>query len=107
MAGMTPDRDTYNYVYVYDINSNYWDKISPPGQYKGTLQIIDSKLTVIGGWDNTTNKRTNKVTTFNNNSWTNEYPNMIKARIMPGIVSHLDYVIVARANVVPFSHHLR
>ena len=95
MAGAAPDRETYNYVYVYDINSNQWDRLPPPGQRKGILQIINSKLTVIGGWDNTTKKRTNKVTTYNNNSWSNEYPNLLKARDMPSVLTHLDYVIVA------------
>ena len=95
MAGGAPDDDTYDYVYVYDINGNQWDRLPPPGQYMGTLQIINSKLTVIGGVDNTTEKITNKVTTYNNNSWYNSYPSMIKARNRPGVVTHLDYVIVA------------
>ena len=95
MAGDAPDKDAYRYVYVYDINGNQWDRVPPPGQYKGTLQIINSNLTVIGGRDNTTRKITNKVTTYNNNSWKNIYPNMIKARNGPGVVTHLDYVIVA------------
>ena len=96
MAGTAPDKDTHRYVYVYDINGNQWDRLPPPGQYWGRLQIINSKLTVIGGRDNTTRKITNKVTTYNNNnSWYNSYPSMIKARNKPGVVTHLDYVIVA------------
>ena len=95
MAGDAPDDDTYDYVYVYDINGNQWDRLPPPGQYKGRLVVINSKLAVIGGRDNTTGKRTNKVTTYINNSWNNIYPNMIKARNKPGAVVHLDYVIVA------------
>ena len=91
---MAPDDDTHHYVYVYDINGNQWDRLPPHGQYWGTLQIINSNLTVIGGKDNTTNKRTNKVITYNNNSWKSIYPNMIKARVRPGAVTHLDYVIV-------------
>ena len=95
MAGETPDDDTYNHVYVYDISDDEWDSIPPPGQYKGKLQIINSKLTVIGGWDNATKKITNKVTTFDGNQWIKCYPNMLKARVGPGTVTHLDYVIVA------------
>ena len=94
MAGMASDDDTYQYVYIYDISNNQWDRLHPPGQYQGVLQIINSKLTVIGGVDNTTKKRTNKVTTYNK-SWSNEYPNLLKARIKPGVLTHLDYVIVA------------
>ena len=95
IAGTAPNDDTHHYVYVYDINGNQWDRLPSPGQRKGTLQIINSNLTVIGGWDNTTRKRTNKVTTYDNNSWKNIYPNMINARNKPGTVTHLDYVIVA------------
>ena len=95
MAGNALDDDTYRNVYVYDINDNQWDRLPPPGQYMGRLEIINCNLTVIGGWNNTTRKITNKVTTYNNNSWKNTYPNMIKARVRPGAVTHLDYVIVA------------
>ena len=95
MAGDAPDDDTHYYVYVYDINGNQWDRLPPPGQYMGQLQIINGKLSVIGGVDNTTNKRTNKVTTYNNNRWSSYYPNLIKARDRPAAVTHLDYVIVA------------
>ena len=98
MAGAAPDNDTYNYVAIYhDINSNQWNRLPPPGQSRGSLQIINSKLTVIviGGWDNITNKITNKVTTYNNNIWSNEYPNSLKARDSPGVLTHLDYVIIA------------
>ena len=59
------------------------------------LQIINSKLTVIGGRDYTTNKITNKVTTYTNNNWSNEYINLLKARVRPGVLTHLDYAIVA------------
>ena len=95
MAGSALAKDTYQNIYVYDITNNQWDRLPPPGQLMGILQIINSKLTVIGGWDNATKKRTNKVTTYNNNSWSNEYPNLLKARARPGVLTHLDYVIVA------------
>ena len=95
MVGTAPDNDTYDYVYVYDINGNQWDKLPPPGQHKGRLVVINSKLTVFGGSDNTTRKITDKVTTYSNNSWNNIYPNMIKARKLPEAIIHLDYVIVA------------
>ena len=99
MAGDAPDDATHNNVYVYDINGNQWDRLPPPGQYYGALVVINSKLTVIGGRDNTTRKRTSKVTTYNNNSWNNFYPNMIEARNKPGAVIYSDYVIVAGGSI--------
>ena len=93
--------DTPCYVYVYDINDNKWATLYPsPKQFNGTLQIINGKLTIIGGiiaTGNTIEERTNRVTTYNadNESWSNEYPNLQKARSMPGALTHLNYVIVA------------
>ena len=95
MAGDAPDDDTLDHVYTYDISSNHWDKLPPPGHYRGTLQIIDGKLSVIGGMDTNTDEITNKVSTFINNSWTQHYPNMSKPRFRPGVAIYSDYVIVA------------
>ena len=77
MVGAGPDNDSLLYVYTYDICSNHWDTLPPPGHIQGILQTIDGKLSVIGGRDNiTTTEATNKVSTFINNKWTQQYPNM-------------------------------
>ena len=95
MAGVAPDIDTYHYVYTYDIHSNHWDTLPPPGHYQGVLQIIDGKLSVIGGVDTSTGKVTNKVSTFINNNWTQQFPHMLHNRYRPGVATYSDYVIVA------------
>ena len=101
------DKEAYNYVYVYDIDSNQWDRLPPPGQHRGTLLIINNKLTVIGGCDNNEiYKATSKVTTYNNNSWSNEYANLQKGRKEPGAVTHLDYVIVAGGSSLCSSYNV-
>ena len=82
-------------MFTYDISSNHWDKLPPPGHTIGVLQIIDGKLSVIGGMDTNTYEVTNKVSTFINNSWTQHYPNMSKPRFRPGVAIYSDYVIVA------------
>ena len=95
MAGDAPDIDTFYYVYTYDIHSNHWDTLPPPGHYQGVLQIIDGKLSVIGGRDTSTGKATNKVSTFINNNWTQQFPHMLQKRVRPGVATYSDYVIVA------------
>ena len=95
MAGTTPDDDTLHYVYTYDIHSNHWDTLPPPGHVFGVLQIIDGKLSVIGGADTSTVKVTNKVSTFINNNWTQQFPHMLQKRLRPGVATYSDYVIVA------------
>ena len=95
MAGGTPDKETYNEVFVYDIHHDQWNRLPPCGHRRGILQIIDAKLTIIGGLDSHTRKITKKVTTFSDNGWTNVFPDMLNPRVKPGVVIHLNYVIVA------------
>ena len=95
MAGNAPDDDTLDYVYTYDIHSNHWDTLPPPGHIMGVLQKIDGKLSVIGGGDTSTGKVTNKVSTFINNDWTQQFPHMLQKRARSGVATYSDYVIVA------------
>ena len=94
-AGNAPDDDTLDHVYCYNITTDQWEQLPPPGHYMGILQMVDWKLTVIGGRDNVTDKITNKVSTYVNNGWTDHFPNLLRARSKPGVVSHSEYVIVA------------
>ena len=96
MAGDAPQDETHYYVFSYNINNNKWSRLPPPGHYHGILQIINDQLTVIGGCDSDTKKFTNKVSTFDNNTskWTRYYPDLMKPRSKPGVVTHEDHVIV-------------
>ena len=96
MSGVAPQRETYDSVFCYSINNNEWSRLSPPGHYCGRLQIINDQLTVIGGWHCATSKATNKVSTFDNNTknWSRYYPDLLKPRYKPGVVTHEDHVIV-------------
>ena len=98
MAGIAPDDDTYFHVYCYNITTDHWEQLPPPGHHMGILQIIDGKLAVIGGHDisnMSAMRATNKVSTFINNRWTDHFPNLLRARSRPGVVSHSEYIIVA------------
>ena len=96
IAGDAPQRETLDHIFSYNITINKWSKLPSHGYIQGRLQIINDQLTVIGGWHRATNKPTNNVSTFNNNtnSWTVKYPSMIKARCKPGVITHGDHVIV-------------
>ena len=96
MASEAPQDDTLDYVFSYNININKWSRLPPPGHYKGILQMLDDKLTVIGGRDNATKKRTNKVSTFNSdsNNWSNHFPNMLQCRSIPAALTYENHVIV-------------
>ena len=97
VMGASPVEDAKHQVYVYDINTDQWGQLPPSGHYYGIPHIIGRKLVIIGGRLSATKKVTNKVSTFDEDSqtWTSYYPDLLSVRSKPGVVSHLEHVIVA------------
>ena len=96
-GGSGPVDDAEHQVYVYDVNTDHWGQLPPSGHYYGIPHIIGGKLAIIGGRLSATKKRTNKVSTFDETSqtWTSYYPDLLSVRSKPGVVTHLEHVIVA------------
>ena len=96
-GGNSPVDDAEHQVYVYDVNTDHWGQLPPSGHYYGIPHIIGGKLAIIGGRLSATKKRTNKVSTFDetSQSWKSYYPNLISVKSKPGVVTHLEHVIVA------------
>ena len=94
---LSTNEDSYHEVYVYDCVSDKWDKLPRSGHYYGIPHVIGGKLVVIGGRVSSNKEKTNKVSTFDTitQSWIRYYPDMLSVRSRPGVVSHLEYVIVA------------
>ena len=97
VTGNSPVEDAVHQVYVYDINTDQWGQLPPSGHYLGIPHIIGGKLVIVGGRLSDTKRRTNKVSTFDEDSkiWTSYYPDLLSVRSKPGVVSYLKYVIVA------------
>ena len=96
-GGNSPVDDAEHQVYVYDINTDQWDQLPPSGHYYGVIHIIGGKLAIIGGRLSATKMVTSKVSTFDETSqtWTSHYPDLLSVRTRPGVVTHLEHVIVA------------
>ena len=96
-GGDSPDDDAMDQVYVYDINNDQWGQLPPSGHYSGVPRIIGGKLVILGGCISANSEETNKVSTFGEDSqtWTSYYPDLLSVRNRPGVVSHLEHVIVA------------
>ena len=86
-------RNIYN-VYKYELDKNQWSVLPPLQQYYGVPVNVNDQLTIIGGKDRN-HKPTNLVTTYDDNSWNNTYPNLSVARWVPAVVPYHQYVIVA------------
>ena len=87
----------FHHLYIYDIHKNCWQKLPLSGLRDGVPHIIGGKVVLIGGYLNSTGyKITNRVSTFNeeNQTWVSYYPHMLSIRRQPGVVTHLEHVIV-------------
>ena len=93
----SPVVDALHQIFVYDINTDQWGQLPPSGHYYGIPHIVGGRLAIIGGRLSATKKVTNKVSTFDEDSqtWTSYYPDLLSVRSRPGIVSHMEHVIVA------------
>ena len=105
-AGNATGPDARNGVYCYDITSDKWNTLPPPGHDYGVLCMIDKKLSVFGGDDPVTCKAFSKVSTYNRvtNSWSSYYPNMMHSRFKPGVVANCDYIVVIGGSVSKGNH---
>ena len=107
VTGHGPVEDALHQVYVYNFDTNQWHKLPPSGHYYGIPHIIGGRLAIIGGRLSATKKITNKVSTFDEDSqtWTSYYPDLLSVRSRPGVVSHLEHVIVAGGGLNESTDH--
>ena len=90
VTGLSPVKIAKHQVYVYNINTDQWGQLPPSGHYSGIPYIIGENLAIIGGLLSATDKRTNKLSTFDDGSrsWTSYYPDLLSVRSRPGVASY-------------------
>jgi len=93
-AGSAPENETKNNVYCYDISTDQWSTLPPPGHCCGVLCMVDNNLSIFGGC--IAYEILSKVSTYNRdtNNWSQTYPAMIYERFLPGVVVYGDYLMV-------------
>ena len=86
--------DGYNTVYSYQWSTEKWEQLPPRPYHNSALVIIDGSLTAVGGED--IYRCMNKLFTFRQRKWVEEYPPMNTAHSCPAVVStsDSDYIIV-------------
>ena len=96
-GGKSPVEDARDQVFMYELDNNEWGQLPTPDHRFAVSCIINGKLTLIGGFLIATDKRTNKVSTFDQTtqSWISYYPDLLSDRSLPGVVTHMEYVIAA------------
>lgn len=93
--------DAIYQVYCYNCCTNQWCVLPRLQHHFGVPHIVGGKLVIFGGRLSHNSHRTSKVSTFDQStqSWISFYPDMTSVRSRPGVVTHLEYVIVAGGTV--------
>ena len=84
-------------VLEYTPGHNKWTDLPPPPVNYFTIATLRGKLLVVGGKDKSTDKKTNKILTFNEHSqqWIQSHPAMPTALTFPAVIAYQDHLIVA------------
>ena len=90
-GGVALSDRTSQTVMVYDPQKNSYDTLPPCAHYKYfSIAIVNNQLVVVGGLDVRTNKQTNQLGVWNeqSQSWTHPLPPMTTACESPSVATH-------------------
>ena len=95
-GGLTPDVRSSQIVQVYNIDTGKWSTLPPAPQTFCEATAINNNLVLIGGYDASTRKVTNMVSTWlvEEEKWTQTIPPMSTRRFRPGVLLLKNYLFV-------------
>ena len=95
-GGVAPDARSAQIVQVYNIDTGMWSTLPPAPQYCSEATAINNNLVLIGGLESSTNKNTNKVSTWlvEEEKWTQTIPPMSTRRVRPGVLLLKNFLFV-------------
>ena len=95
-GGVALDVQSSQIVQVYNIDTRKWSTLPPAPQYCSEAIVINNNLVLIGGYDASTGKTTNIVSTWlvEEEKWTQTIPPMSTRRFRPGVLLLKNYLFV-------------
>ena len=95
-GGVALDVKSAKIVQVYNIDTGKWSTLPPAPQCYCEAVAINNNLVLIGGWESSSGKTTNMVSTWlvKEEKWTQTIPPMITRRDGPGVLLLKDYLFV-------------
>ena len=82
-------------VQVFDVNGNTWSTLPHSPQYNSQGVAINNKLVLIGGYEASSHRVTNLVSTWTGHGWQQDIPPMPTKRLQPGVTTYHTFVVVA------------
>ena len=95
-GGVAPDVRSSQIVQIYNIDTGKWSTLPPAPQYWSEAIAINNNLVLIGGWESSTGKSTNLVSTWlvEEEKWTQTIPPMNTRRARPGVLLLKNFLFV-------------
>ncbi len=84
---------TNDTVLVYTPDRESWTEVPPPPVYDINVATLRGRLLVVGGWDKSSEEKTDTILTFDER-WFQSLPPMPKALTSPAVVGYQDHLIV-------------
>ena len=87
-GGAAPDVSSAQIVQVYNIDTGKWSTLPPAPQHDSEAIAINNNLVLIGGYESSTGKITNMVSTWlvEEEKWTQTIPPVSTRRFRPGVL---------------------
>ena len=84
-------------IHRYDLQTKEWTKLPQYQYWNSTVTEHNHQLTVVGGYDVSTQKMTNTVGVYSpsQRSWKQPYPPMNTFRMLPAVSSYQQRLVVA------------
>ena len=90
-GGAAEDKYT---VMVYEQGAGW--KTLPRYQYSYfAMGVLQDQLTLVGGWEPSTEKVTNQIAVWDSRQWTHPYPSMPTPRSQSAVVTYIKWLVVA------------
>ena len=95
-GGACCDIESARYVQAYNLDAARWTTLPPAPVYNSESTVIHGQLTLIGGFDVSTKKVTNRICTWveDQGEWRQTIPPMSTARLRPCVIQSGNVVAV-------------
>ena len=93
-GGAGPDVASEQLVQVYHVESNNWTILPPSPQYWSELALLNGQVTLVGGFDASSGKVTDRLSSWNGLTWEEVFPPLPVKRLRPGVVVYSKYMFV-------------
>ena len=83
-------------IHRYDLQTKEWNELPPYHHWSFTMTEHNHQLTLVGGWDVSTNKMINTVAVYptSQRSWKQPYPPMNTPRCWPAVSTYHQCLVV-------------